>query len=101
MPASDPGENRTESGVTKRSSSPGAYAVKEPVASTRVQMSHEQRIEGIKAYHQARLRLCVLATELANAPAKEILPGVTEAYVGAMGDCLHILSMWADVAEGL
>ena len=97
--ASDPGEEtRRESGITRKSS-PGAYSLT-PVQGD-VATALALRIEAIKKYHEARVRLDMLASELANADAKHILPGVTHVYVKAMGDCLQILSMYADEAEGL
>lgn len=95
-----------KSSGTARKSSPGAYSV-EDVAPESVRdpvlaaISAEDRIAGIKAYHEARLRLATLAGQLSGAPAGDIIPGVTAAYVEAMRQCLQVLLLNADVAEGL
>jgi len=106
---------RKSSGFTRKSS-PGSYAlaeadlvpeaVAEPVSVTlqaapRAAVSSEDRIEALKAYHHARMRLAVLSAELSTAPASDIVPGVTAAYVEAMRQCLQVLLLNSDVAEGL
>jgi hypothetical protein len=92
-----------KSSGTSRKSSPGSYAVAESEVTDPVlaAISAEDRIAGIKAYHEARLRLATLAAQLSNAPAPDIIPGVTAAYVEAMRQCLQVLLLNADVAEGL
>lgn len=99
---------RKVSGLTRKSS-PGAYALAEVEADeptsrvmrSAVAISPEDRIEALKSYHTARTRLAVYAAELSAAPASDIVPGVTAAYVEAMRQCLQSLLLNADVAEGL
>jgi hypothetical protein len=99
MSATDPGEQAPrQSGVTRKSS-PGAYALARQ--DVRTLPTAEQRIAGIKAYHEARMRLAELAEELATAPAGDIIPGVTAVYVEAMRQHLQVLLLNSDVAEGL
>lgn len=100
MRASEPGDRRSESGITRKSS-PGAYAVHEPEATKATKLTEEERIAGLKEFHRARAKLGELALELASARASDIVPGVTLVYVGAMAECLQILKRFAEIAEGL
>lgn len=91
---------RKSSGFTRKSS-PGAYALSVVAEAEPLEVSPEDRIAALKAYHTARKRLAVLASELSIAPASDIVPGVTAAYVEAMRQCLQVLLLNSDVAEGM